>query len=86
VPYSKLSEHAYSLDPNNRQTKILRHYNNAGGGAINQGGDRGRAADKEEAELDEMDKALTDEATTKEELEVMVDIYYSFIDADFYIF
>jgi hypothetical protein len=30
-----------------------------------------------------MDKALTDEATTKEELEVMVDIYYSFIDTVF---
>ena len=39
-----------------------------------------------EAELNEMDKALAAEATTKEELEVMVDIYYSFIDAVFYIF
>ena len=68
----------------NRQTKILSHHNNAGGGALNQGETEG--ADREEAELDDMDKALTDEATTKEELEVMVNIYYSFIDTVFYIF
>ena len=35
---------------------------------------------KEESELDKMDKALATKATTKEELEVMVDIYCSFID------
>ena len=55
-------------------------------GALNQGGDRRRAADKEEAELNEMDKAIAAEATTKVELEVMVDIYCSFIDAGFYLF
>ena len=49
-------------------------------------GDRGRATYKEEAELDKMDKALATKATTKEELEVMVDIYCSFIDAGFTFF
>ena len=41
---------------------------------------------KEESELDKMDKALADKATTKEELEVMVDIYCSFIGTGFYLF
>ena len=33
-----------------------------------------------------MDKALATKATTKEELEVMVDIYCSIIDVGFYFF
>ena len=53
---------------------------------LNQEGERGRAAAKEESELNKMDKALAAEVTTKEELEVMVDIYYSFIDTGFYLF
>ena len=53
---------------------------------LKEGGDQGRATYKEEAELDKMDKALATKATTKEELEVMVDIYCSFIDAGFTFF
>ena len=49
-------------------------------------GDQGRATNKEEAELDKMDKALATKATTMEELEVMFDIYCSFIDTGFYLF
>ena len=34
----------------------------------------------------EMDKAVAAKATTKEELEVIIDIYYSMIDAGFSFF
>ena len=48
------------------------------GGGYKRRGDQGRATNKEEAELDKIDKALATKATTKEELEVMIHIYCPF--------
>ena len=46
-----------------------------------EGGDQGRATDKEEVELDKMDKALATKATTKEELEFILFWGRGFADA-----